>query len=112
MKKTTINDLTIQKADKNGVVFNQIHKTLHIIGVDKKMFRSKQLQRKLKQIYGINIILEEIPNEFLQLDPFNPERIQVQYISWFEYDLKKTNNEMIQEIQKYRRASGGLNGDY
>lgn len=112
MNKTTINDITIQKADKNGVVLNQIHKTLHIIGINKKFFRCKYLRRKLKQKYGINIILEEIPNEFLQLDPFNPERVQVQYISWFEYDLKKTNNEMIQEIQKYRRVSGGLNGDY
>lgn len=67
------------------------------------MFNNSKLLRYLKDKYGIDIILEDIPNDFVHFEIYNPNNVNVQYISWFEHDLAKNEDEIINEIQQYKK---------
>lgn len=100
-KKQTIDDITL-KNDENGICYNDYHNQLHVIGIDKKQYKFHTLKRKLRTKYNYNIMFDDIPNEFAQYDLYNPEDIDVIYLMWFDADLEKTNEEMIQEIKEYK----------
>lgn len=105
-KRKTFKDIpTIHQPDNNGICYQHIIKRtkMHIIAYNKNEFQHKQLLKHIRNKYGFDILLEDIPNDFVQYEIYNPENIEVQYISWFEDDITLQEEFLVEEIQQFKK---------
>lgn len=111
MNKTTFNNIPkIKPTDKKGIVFQGRINHMNIIGIDKTLFNTKRMVRKYKHITTPHQLLtEDIPNDFIAQEIYNPDHIDVMFLSWFDADLKKDFEEIINDIQEYRRKNHTTN---
>lgn len=96
------NQPTLTKPDHMGVCYNTVDQELHILGIDTTQYNLNKLGRNLKKKYTNKLFIEDIPNDFTTYEIKNPDNIKVKYILWFEDNLHKSNQELIEEISEYK----------